>query len=102
MFYAKAERPERRMLNRVQFRKITIDDDEQGTTEPVQTIAAIRATDTSPHKVQTLPHDDAGQGSNVSDYVELRGFEPLTSSMPWKRATNCAIAPKASLLSCND
>ncbi len=27
--------------------------------------------------------------------VELRGFEPLTSSMPWKRATNCAIAPQA-------
>ena len=26
--------------------------------------------------------------------VELRGFEPLTSSMPWKRATNCANAPK--------
>ncbi len=26
--------------------------------------------------------------------VELRGFEPLTSSMPWKRATNCAIAPR--------
>ena len=25
--------------------------------------------------------------------VELRGFEPLASSMPWKRATNCAIAP---------
>ena len=25
--------------------------------------------------------------------VELRGFEPLTSSMPWRRATNCAIAP---------
>ena len=27
--------------------------------------------------------------------VELRGFEPLTSSMPWKRATNCAIAPRS-------
>lgn len=26
--------------------------------------------------------------------MELRGFEPLTSSMPWKRATNCAIAPR--------
>ena len=26
--------------------------------------------------------------------VELGGFEPPTSSMPWKRATNCAIAPK--------
>jgi site-specific DNA recombinase len=25
--------------------------------------------------------------------VELRGLEPLTSSMPWKRATNCAKAP---------
>ena len=27
--------------------------------------------------------------------VELRGLEPLTSSMPWKRATNCAKAPRA-------
>jgi hypothetical protein len=26
--------------------------------------------------------------------VELRGLEPLTSSMPWKRATNCAKAPR--------
>ena len=26
--------------------------------------------------------------------VELRGFEPLTSSMPWRRATNCATAPR--------
>ncbi len=26
--------------------------------------------------------------------MELRGFEPLTSSMPWKRATNCAKAPR--------
>ena len=26
--------------------------------------------------------------------VEHRGFEPLTSSMPWKRATNCANAPE--------
>lgn len=33
------------------------------------------------------------RGSTTSEIVELRGFEPLTSSMPWKRATNCAIAP---------
>ena len=26
--------------------------------------------------------------------MELRGFEPLTSSMRTKRATNCAIAPE--------
>ncbi len=31
--------------------------------------------------------------SRTSSIVELRGFEPLTSSMPWRRATNCAIAP---------
>ena len=31
--------------------------------------------------------------SNLQN-VEHRGFEPLTSSMPWKRATNCANAPK--------
>ena len=31
--------------------------------------------------------------------VELRGFEPLTSSMPWKRATNCAKAPRGEVAS---
>ena len=25
--------------------------------------------------------------------VELRGFEPLTPSMPWRCATSCATAP---------
>ncbi len=32
----------------------------------------------------------------VAVIVELGGFEPPTSSMPWKRATNCAIAPYGS------
>lgn len=27
--------------------------------------------------------------------VDLKGFEPLTSSMPWKRAPNCATGPLA-------
>ena len=31
--------------------------------------------------------------AQARDLVELRGLEPLTSSMPWKRATNCAKAP---------
>lgn len=35
----------------------------------------------------------SGDGLTVNRVVELRGFEPLTSSMPWRRATNCAIAP---------
>ena len=25
--------------------------------------------------------------------VDLNGFEPMTSSMPWKRAPNCATGP---------
>jgi site-specific DNA recombinase len=34
-----------------------------------------------------------GQGSNMNTLVELRGLEPLTPSMPWRCATNCATAP---------
>ena len=60
------------MLNRALFTKITIDDAEHVTTEPVQTIATILSTDTSPNNVRTLPHDEAGQGSNVTGYVDLR------------------------------
>ena len=60
------------MLNRALFTKITIDDAEHVTTEPVQTIATILATDTSPNNARTLPHDEAGQGSNVTGYVDLR------------------------------
>lgn len=44
------------------------------------------------NKARTDTIDD-GQGSSLVHGVELRGFEPLASSMPWKRATNCAIAP---------
>ena len=36
---------------------------------------------------------DDGKGPSPMRGVELGGFEPPTSSMPWKRATNCAIAP---------
>ena len=31
----------------------------------------------------------------VSCLVDLEGFEPSTSSMPWKRAPNCATGPQA-------
>ena len=33
------------------------------------------------------------QGFRPATLVELRGFEPLTPSMPWRCATNCATAP---------
>jgi hypothetical protein len=35
------------------------------------------------------------RGTRPLTCVELRGFEPLASSMPWRRATNCATAPGA-------
>ena len=41
------------------------------------------------HRRHTNPPDCSVRGM----YVEHRGFEPLTSSMPWRRATNCANAP---------
>ena len=41
-----------------------------------------------------LNQDRDWAGPSRPNYVELGGFEPPTSSMPWKRATNCAIAPK--------
>ena len=34
-----------------------------------------------------------GKGSSKPVMVELRGFEPLTPSMPWRCATSCATAP---------
>jgi hypothetical protein len=30
----------------------------------------------------------------LGELVDLKGFEPLTSSMPWKRAPNCATGPR--------
>ena len=33
------------------------------------------------------------RGSVLDDLVDLIGFEPMTSSMPWKRAPNCATGP---------
>ena len=35
----------------------------------------------------------ASDYSEAFNSVELRGFEPLTLSMPWRCATSCAIAP---------
>src|SRR5712691_709535 len=32
--------------------------------------------------------------SNSDEMVDLRGLEPLTSSMPWMRSSNCATGPK--------
>ena len=95
--YNKCEPAEQRILNHALFTRITIDD-EQATYTPDETTASVLAHTTINAPVDVtaetkLPRHQAGQVSIFSSYVELGGFEPPTSSMPWKRATNCAIAP---------
>ena len=77
-----------RMLNRALFDRITIDDEDDATRRPTEAIQTILATNPRPHNERTLPRDDAGQGSNVQLYVELRRIELLTSSLRTKRSTN--------------
>ena len=104
--YLAATDNSRRDLNQAVFDKIYLDDDEITNSQhkavyhylldsnlpAVLEGEAKRPQDTTtPDKTKNL-RPMAG-GSNVTLLVELRGFEPLTSSMPWKRATNCAIAP---------
>ncbi len=54
--------------------------------------AVARATDTPAGLLEAA---FAGGGSSETAMVELRGFEPLTPSMPWRCATSCATAPWA-------
>ena len=106
--YLAATDNSRRDLNQAVFDKIYLDDDEITNSQhkavyhylldsnlpAVLENEAKRQQDTvTPDNTKNL-RPMAG-GSNVTLLVELRGFEPLTSSMPWKRATNCAIAPRA-------
>ncbi|GAB3214188.1 hypothetical protein GCM10027294_52460 [Marinactinospora endophytica] len=96
--YNRCEPAERRMLNRPLFDRIIIDEDENISVVPAEPAASVLAhvnTDVpEPVTAETnLPRTQAGQVSIFSTYVELWGFEPQTSSMPWRRATNCAIAP---------
>ena len=69
----------KRLANQAFYHRILITEDEKATIQLNEPFAALAPNDV--------------RRSNTSDLVELRGFEPLTSSMPWKRATNCAIAP---------
>ena len=36
--------------------------------------------------------------TNRTSVVDLEGFEPSTSSMPWRRAPNCATGPRSEVL----
>ena len=109
----------RRLLNQAVFDRLLLDvtDDnathveERTYTEPVHDLMTAAhgdhhavtgqnvigpATNDGPDHVTTAnlfrPTDQVG-GWNKVAMVELRGFEPLTPSMPWRCATSCATAP---------
>jgi site-specific DNA recombinase len=104
----------RRLLNRAFIMRIEVDaEEEQGTlASPWREIrdaaAYVRTNDGAIELSQVSGRPKAAgrsskanpglifevRGSTMNPLVELRGFEPLTSSMPWKRATNCAKAPR--------
>ncbi len=84
--YSKCEPSERRILNRALFKRIIIDEDEHLTFVPTEPAAAVLARTHGGEAIQSepetnLPRHQAGQVSNFSIYVELRGFEPLTLSL---------------------
>ena len=54
--------------------------------------ASFHVVETKTERIEVLPL--CGEANSLC--VDLRGFEPLTSSMPWKRAT---VALKARLFS---
>ncbi len=84
----------RRMLNQALFKRLLVEDGRIGGAELTDAFAALLAEDIAKKAYERAPAPSfSGVGSNKRDLVELRGFEPLTSSMPWRRATNCATAP---------
>ncbi|BBZ06942.1 hypothetical protein MDOR_11110 [Mycolicibacterium doricum] len=105
----------RRNLNDTFFQRLYIDDcevthdvlkplfDDIAEAKKVMTAVAADTGTTAPVASQrtknnkTAPPGLAGillaSGSSKADLVELRGFEPLTPTLPVWCATNCAIAP---------
>src|SRR5699024_8785804 len=81
--YARTDDQGKRLANQALTNGIEISEDERATIKLAEPFAALAPT----------PASTDVRCSSTSEIVELRGFEPLTSSMPWKRATNCAIAP---------
>ena len=92
--YAHSDDASRRLANQAFYTRLEITDDEQlrpCLAEPFATIIGEASRGKGAEREHSTSSDV--ECSRKTFWVELRGFEPLTSSMPWKRATNCAIAP---------
>lgn len=100
--YTRCDDTNRRLCNHAFFTKVFIDEDNELRVEhnrPFEMLLDPRVNANAltwaadAHKARPSTNVSFGKGSRLVRAVELRGFEPLTSSMPWKRATNCANAP---------
>lgn len=101
--YQQAPDSVRRLFNQAFFERIYITDQDEVETEPTGAFAMI--LDSSAQSaardrhtvgagnVQTPARFTSDEGLNLMRWVDLRGFEPLTSSLRTKRATNCATGP---------
>jgi len=81
--YTKCNPAERRILNRALFTRITIDDEENATYTPEQTIASVLAHTSIDARAEVtaetkLPRHQTGQTSIPLSY-ELRGYESNSS-----------------------
>ncbi len=108
--YHRVDDPHRRLILQTFFERLYVQNDEITggvPIEPFSDLLALRdqfradqgAETTNPRDL-AVPGIDSGSlvasqnadrvvlGLNSATMVELRGFEPLASSMPWKRSTN--------------
>lgn len=99
--YRRAPDSLRRMYNQAFFTRIRIWREERAEGELAEPFATICSITQS--RSGATPDGDAPlEGSHKvicskeTDLVDLRGFEPLTSSMRTRRATNCATGPETS------
>lgn len=100
--YRRAPDALRRTYNQAFFKRILITRDEsvEGVlAEPFACIVTAMKTTYSAPPEGEAPYEGGSYKvicSKETDLVDLRGFEPLTSSMRTRRATNCATGPETS------
>lgn len=98
--YAHSSDADRGLANQAFYTRLDITDDEQlrpRLAEPFATIFREAHAGGDEGKEAKREHGASFDVacSRKTLWVEVRGFEPLTFSMPWRRATNCAIPPLA-------
>ena len=92
--YAHSDDGSRRLANQAFYARLEITEDEQlrpRLAEPFATIVHEVTGSKEAKREHTTSSDVACSRKTL--WVDLRGFEPLTSSLRTKRATNCATGP---------